>query len=65
MGKFKVNEDQMTLASGMVGDIYEQMSQELMLNLIKRIKQRGNTDLQREPWLWQLEKLNDMHMLNE
>lgn len=65
MGKFKVNEDQMTLASGMVGDIYERMAQELMLNLIKRIKQRGNTDLQREPWLWQLEKLNDMHMLNE
>ncbi len=65
MRKFKVNEDQMTLASGMVGDIYERMAQELMLNLIKRIKQRGNTDLQREPWLWQLEKLNDMHMLNE
>lgn len=65
MGKFTVNDDQMTLASGMVGDIYEQMAQELMFNLIKRIKQRGNADLQREPWLWQLEKLNDMHMLNE
>lgn len=65
MGKFKVNDDQMTLASGMVGDIYEQMAQELMFNLIKRIKQRGSADLQREPWLWQLEKLNDMHMLNE
>ena len=65
MDKFKVNDDQMTLASGIVGDIYEKMAQELMFNLIKRMKQRGSADLQREPWLWQLEKLNDMHMLNE
>ncbi|GAB7390112.1 phage minor capsid protein [Lactococcus garvieae] len=63
MGKF--NDDQMISRSGSVGDVYEQMSQELMFNLINRIKQRGSADLQREPWLWQLEKLNDMHMLNE
>ena len=36
-----------------------------MLAMIQRIKIRGTADLEREPWLWQLEKLNDMHMLNK
>lgn len=59
------NDDQMTLMASMVGDIYTKMSQELMLSMIKRIKQRGSADLIREPYLWQLEKLNQMHMLNQ
>ena len=63
--KFVVNQDQMTLGASMVGDIYSNMSQELMLRMIRRIKQRGAADLQDDPYLWQLEKLNDIHMLNE
>ena len=63
--KFVVNQDQMTLGASMVGDIYSNISQELMLRMIRRIKQRGAADLQENPYLWQLEKLNDMHMLNE
>ena len=59
------NDDQMTLMASMVGDIYTKMSQNLMLSMIKRIKQRGTADLEREPYLWQLEKLNQMHMLNQ
>lgn len=60
----KVNEDQMTTLSSMVGDIYSNLSQELFIRMIRRIKQRGTADLQDNPYLWQLEKLNDMHMLN-
>ena len=63
--KFVVNQDQMTLGASMVGDIYTNISQELMLRMIRRIKKRGTADLQENPYLWQLEKLNDMHMLNE
>lgn len=59
------NDDQMTLMASMVEDIYTKMSQDLMLSMIKRIKQRGTADLEREPYLWQLEKLNQMHMLNQ
>ena len=59
------NDDQMTLMSSKVADIYQKMAQELMLQLIKRIKERGTADLEREPWLWHLEKLNSMHMINE
>lgn len=46
-------------------NIYESISQHLILSMIDRIKYRGEADLEREPWLWQLEKLNDMHMLNQ
>lgn len=59
------NDDQMTLMSSKVGDIYQKMAQDLMLQIIKRIKERGTADLEREPWLWQLEKLNSMYMLND
>ncbi|TYC48807.1 capsid protein [Weissella muntiaci] len=61
----KVNEDQMTMLASMVGDIYSSLGQELFMRLIERIKQRGVADLQDNPYLWQLEKLNDMHMLNQ
>ena len=61
----KVNDDQMLLGASVVGDIYSNMAQELFIRMIKRIKQRGVADLKDNPYLWQLEKLNDMHMLNE
>lgn len=61
----KVNPDQMLMGASMVGDLYRTMAQELFLRMIRRIKVRGTADLQNDPYLWQLEKLNDMHMLNE
>jgi hypothetical protein len=61
----KVNDDQMLLGASVVGDIYSNMAQELFIRMIKRIKKRGVADLKDNPYLWQLEKLNDMHMLNE
>ena len=57
--------EQMFKMSQAISDIYNRMSQELMLSIIERIKVRGKSDLEREPWLWQLEKLDDMSMLNE
>ncbi|HEN6625257.1 TPA: phage minor capsid protein [Streptococcus agalactiae] len=48
-----------------VSDIYAQMQIELFDNMIRRLKIRGEQDLIDNPWVWQLEKLNDMHMLNE
>ena len=61
----KANDDKMLLEASGVGDIYKQMSEELFIRMIKRIKQRGVADLKDNPYLWQLEKINDMHQLNE
>ncbi len=60
----KVNPDQMNIGTSLVGDMYANMAQELMIRMIKRLKKRGAWDLQKNPYAWQLEKLNDMHMLN-
>jgi hypothetical protein len=62
--KPQVNLDQMTLGASAVSDIYESMAQELMLRMIRRLKQRGSVDLKENPYIWNLQKLNDMHMLN-
>lgn len=61
----KANDDKMLLEASGVGDIYKQMSEELFIRMIKRIKKRGVADLKNNPYLWQLEKINDMHQLNE
>ncbi|MGT2867163.1 phage minor capsid protein [Streptococcus fryi] len=60
-----INEQQLSLHMQGVSDIYAKMQQELFDSMIKRLKERGNADLQRNPYIWQLEKLNDMYMLNE
>lgn len=51
--------------SKQVEQIYQDLSTELMFNMIERLAKRGNADLEANPWVWQLEKLNDMHMLTE
>lgn len=60
-----LNDQQFSLKMQGVSDIYAQMQQELFDNMIKRLIERGSADLQENPYVWQLEKLNDMHMLNE
>lgn len=57
--------DKMLSKSEKVGRLYSDMSQELLLRMIQRIKQRGAADLQNNPYLWHLDKLRDMHALNE
>ena len=60
-----LNDQQFSLKMQGVSDIYVRMQQELFDNMIKRLIERGSADLQENPYVWQLEKLNDMHMLNE
>ena len=59
------NDQQFSLQMQDVGDIYEKLQIDLFDRMIKRLKERGSIDLMRNPYIWQLEKLNDMHMLNE
>lgn len=60
-----LNDQQFSLQMQGVSDIYAKMQIELFDSMIKRLKERGTADLQENPYIWQLEKLNDMHMLNE
>ena len=60
-----LNDQQFSLQMQGVSDIYAQMQQELFDNMIKRLIVRGSADLQEDPYIWQMQKLNDMHMLNE
>lgn len=60
-----LNDQQFSLQMQVVSDIYAQMQQELFDNMIKRLIVRGSADLQENPYIWQMQKLNDMHMLNE
>ena len=60
-----LNDQQFSLQMQGVSDIYAQMQQELFDNMIKRLIVRGSADLQENPYILQMQKLNDMHMLNE
>lgn len=60
-----LNDQQFSLQMQAVSDIYAKMQIELFDSMIKRLKKRGSADLQENPYVWQLEKLNDMHMLND
>lgn len=63
--KITENDGKFWLKSKEVEQVYHDLTIELMINTIKRLKQRGNADLLRNPYIWQLEKLNDMHLLTE
>lgn len=60
-----LNDQRFSLHMQGVSDIYSKMQIELFDSMIKRLKERGNADLAKNPYIWQLEKLNDMYMLNE
>ncbi|WP_074389202.1 phage minor capsid protein [Streptococcus suis] len=60
-----INDQQLSLQMQAVSDIYSKMQIELFDSMIKRLKERGSADLVENPYIWQLEKLNDMHMVNE
>lgn len=63
--RLTINDQQLSLQMQGIADIYAKMQIELFDGMIRRLKERGNADLAKNPYIWQLEKLNDMHMLNE
>lgn len=63
--RLTLNDQQLSLHMQGVSDIYSKMQIELFDSMIRRLKERGSADLVENPYIWQLEKLNEMHMLNE
>lgn len=61
----KLNDEQLMLDASNVADIYHQLTLELFDQVIDRIKERGSASLNDNPYIWQLEKMNEMGLLNE
>lgn len=61
----KLNDEQLMLDASQVADIYHQLTLDLFDQVIDRIKERGSSSLDDNPYIWQLEKMNEMGLLNE
>nr|DAM78571.1 MAG TPA: minor capsid protein [Caudoviricetes sp.] len=61
----KLNDEQLMLDASQVADIYHQLTLDLFDQVIDRIKERGSASLEDDPYIWQLEKMNEMGLLNE
>lgn len=61
----KLNDQQLMLVADNVSDIYRQLCNDLFDNVVERLHDRGTYYLEKQPYLWQLEKMADMGMLND
>lgn len=58
-------DEQLLLQASNVADIYHQLALDLFDNVVERVTERGTVYLDKQPYIWQLEKMQQMHMLNE
>lgn len=61
----KLNDQQLTLDASRVADIYHQMTIDLFDQVVDRIRERGTASLEDNPYIWQLEKMSEMGLLNK
>ncbi|KYF34891.1 phage minor capsid protein [Streptococcus mitis] len=59
------NDEQLLLQASNVADIYHQLALDLFDNVVERVTERGTVYLDKQPYIWQLEKMQQMHMLNK
>ena len=59
------NDEQLELGSSRLADLYHKLTVELFEQMVDRLLERGTTSLADNPYISQLEKLNQMHALNE
>ena len=63
--EIKNNDGNYWIKAKEVEGLFHELSMEMMKNIVRRLKQRGTVDLIDNPYVWQLEKLNDMHLITE
>lgn len=63
--RIKLNDQQLMLMADNVSDIYRQLCNDLFDNVVERLHDRGTYYLDQQPYLWQLEKMADVGMLND
>nr|DAP43966.1 MAG TPA: minor capsid protein [Caudoviricetes sp.] len=59
------NDEQLLLQASNIADIYHQLALDLFDNVVERVTERGTVYLDKQPYIWQLEKMQQMHILNE
>ena len=59
------NDEKLLLQASNVADIYHQLTLDLFDNVVERVTERGTVYLDKQPYIWQLEKMQQMHILNE
>lgn len=52
------NDEQLLLQASNVADIYHQLALDLFDNVVERVTERGMVYLDKQPYIWQLEKCN-------
>lgn len=60
----KLNDQQLMLDASRVADIYHQLTIDLFDQVVDRVRERGTASLEDNPYLWQLEKMSEMGLLN-
>lgn len=61
----KLNDQQLMLDASRVADIYHQMTTDLFDQVVDRIRERGSASLEDNPYIWQIEKMSEMGLLND
>ena len=61
----KLNDQQLMLDASRVADIYHQMTMDLFDQVVDRIRERGSASLEDNPYIWQIEKMSEMGLLND
>lgn len=59
------NDEQLELGPSRLADLYHKLTVDLFNQMVDRLLERGSVSLSDNPYIWQLEKLNQMHALNE
>lgn len=62
--KIKLNDQQLTLDASQVSELYHKLTLELFDQVVDRLLERGSVSLTENPYIWQLEKMNQMGLLN-
>lgn len=60
----KLNDQQLTLDASQVSELYHKLTLELFDQVVDRLLERGSVSLAENPYIWQLEKMNQMGLLN-
>lgn len=60
----KLNDQQLTLDASQVSELYHKLTLELFDQVVDRLLERGPVSLAENPYIWQLEKMNQMGLLN-
>ncbi|MCG4280849.1 phage minor capsid protein [Lacticaseibacillus saniviri] len=61
----RVTQHQLEFAQSILGDVYGHLEQRIYELFVDRLKAKGTFDIHDNVLGWQLEKLNELHLLNE